>query len=211
MPSSHCGLEMTWSHAAAQSTQEWMGRRDPRRVYSVAFAVGFLGLVAGMWASLYFLGPPGAGTAIVLGFVMIAVGGLGWLRPHPGRYLLGTMLVTGYLTLLFLLRPGGPLAPAGYPVLALPLTMASLGLLPVGWVLLVSAVWSWRTGVVSYLLAWLAFGLPILLTAIPMFDRAWDAVQATAPWVALGNLLASALYWPMFLLMVYGVFGHRFG
>ncbi len=129
----------------------------------LAIATGVLTAFAGALWSVHGRRIP-ALEVLVLGFVVVAVGLLQWLRPRPISYALGLLC----LLLAFI---GWWLAsPIGWRWTAnrIGLTYEAYGgfnffvlclLFPVGWILLTHSVANWRIGLASYAVAGLVFTL----------------------------------------------------
>jgi hypothetical protein len=178
------------------------------RLYAGFFAAGLLVMVGGaFWRILgRELGP--ANDLIhwpVLGFMLLAVLLLLWLRPRPLPYGIGLLCLLLAFAGLWLTSPFGsrwlvtavPHEPRG----AIPFLMTFL--FPAAWVLLAGSVAGWKIGVISYLLATLAFLVPGAAVSYigvpgPTTDPLWF-------------LTIMPLIWPRLLLVMLGVFGHTFG
>ena len=107
-----------------------------------------------------------AAEPLVLGFVVLAVVLLLWLRPRPIPYFPGLLCLLLAFVGFWLASPRGGLWIANY-ILHDPsygpydgINFGSLTfLLPVGWICLARSVINWRIGIITYFLAGLLFVL----------------------------------------------------
>lgn len=168
-------------------------------------------LIAGMAAALWSAhGSPNRVPAlhlVVPGFMAAAVGALLWLRPRPVPYALGLVSLLLALTGLWLASPIGwwftSTQVLGWPYQPF-VGWQRFGLLmllfPVAWVLLASSVSDLRIALLSYLVPGVTFVL--IIAASGWFH---------SPGPSLLLLLAFPLLWPVYTLMMLGLFGFSFG
>lgn len=165
-------------------------------LYAAALAAGLLALfAAGAWTS--FVGAPPGIHILALASIVLAVGGLLWLRPRLRLYMAGGVCLAVALLVLWAVRPDVSMG-ADKAIVAILLFV----LFPLAWMLLATSVTSWQIGAISYLLA----GLTLVL----------DLVAASAVSLGISGLSFSwlmvlvALNWPFYSLVILGLFGHSF-
>lgn len=149
----------------------------------------------------------------VLGFVVVAVGALLWLRPQPVYYAGGLACLLVAFVAFWVASPDGGRWAATYLLQdpgygpyggrwAGPLWL----LFPVAWLLLASSAAGWQVAVGSYGLAWAAFLVMALVGLGPA-----ALVQMPAALLSVPLLWLSPFLWPAYTLMMLGVFGHTVG
>ncbi|MBI2773941.1 MAG: hypothetical protein HYX56_05570 [Chloroflexi bacterium] len=146
----------------------------------------------------------------VLVFLAAVVGLLVRFRPRPPLY------AAGLVVLLTALAGAWAGSPDAGPILSRYLASAHdqygnrllallMTLFPLGWLLLAASVWSWRRGLVTYLITGLVFASA---TAITGFLGSPAAPQSPQ-FVVL--FLSYALLWPQTVLVMLGIFGYAIG
>jgi hypothetical protein len=152
----------------------------------------------------------------VLAFIVVAAGGLLWLRPRPALYALGLLCVLLAFVAFWLESPAtglwlqtrllqAPVAPGFQPHVAVGLAVAYL-LFPLAWHLLAASVTSWRTGLASYLVA----GVGLLLVLVGSVWTSTVGAADSLPTASAPSLVFTVIFlpfWPRHLLAMLGLFG----
>lgn len=186
----------------------WASLRVRRWLYAACLgAVLIAGMAAALWSAHGSPNRVPAVELVVAGIVAAAVGALLWLRPRPLPYALGLLCLLLALLGLWLASPLGwwvtstQLLHWPYERFAGWQRFGVLMLLfPVAWVLLAASVTDFRIGLLSYLVPGVTFLLMIAGSG---------AFHSPGPSPLL--LFAFPLLWPVYTLMMLGLFGFSFG